>query len=107
VRVRRRAIRLRGRSRDRGCGGRLKATRVSVAKLSGRKCRFLTRKRGLTRRRSCSKPKRMRARGVGTWKLRVKHRLPRGRYRVTAQARDMAGNRERPRARNKVSFRIR
>jgi hypothetical protein len=80
---------------------------VSVAKLSGRKCRFLTRRRGLTRRRSCRKPVVMRARGVGTWKLRVRHRLPRGRYRVAARAVDMAGNRERAAARNKVSFRVR
>ena len=107
VRAGRRGIRLRGRSRDRGCGGSVKATRVSVARLSGRKCRFLTRRRGLTRRRSCRSPVFMRARGTGSWRLRVRRRLPRGRYRAVALALDAAGNRERPRARNKVSFRIR
>jgi hypothetical protein len=70
---------------------------VSVAQLVRAGCRFLDSHGLLGRRRACSKPVLVRARGTASWRLTVKaHRLPAGRYRVTVRAFDTAGNREAP-----------
>jgi hypothetical protein len=49
----------------------------------------------------------LRAAGAGAWSLRVRHRLPPGRYRLVARAVDRAGNREMPGRNNKLKFRVR
>jgi hypothetical protein len=82
---------------------------VAVARPAGRgRCRFIVgdRPRHLSRPRSCRRPILLRATGVKTWSLAVT-RIPRGRYRVTARARDAVGNKEPPRARTSVGVRTR
>ncbi|MGZ3441199.1 MAG: hypothetical protein ACXVDD_16880, partial [Polyangia bacterium] len=41
---------------------------------------------------SCSHRRYLRARGTAHWRLRLRHRLPRGRYVAVVRARDAAGN---------------
>jgi acetyl esterase/lipase len=94
TRLRRRRGRraLAGRASDRGCG-RVARVRVAVARLSGRRrCRFLTSRRRLGKTRPCRRPAYVRARGRESWRLTLPRRLPRGRYRAFAAARDTAGN---------------
>ncbi len=103
-----------GRSSDHGCGkahsstarGHLKRVYVSVAELTGNKCRFLNKKGKFTKARSCGRPIRLRARGKRKWHANLKVNLKPGRYRVTVVAVDRAGNLERPAKRNTVTFRI-
>jgi hypothetical protein len=83
-----------GSARDRGCGG-LRAVLVSVARARGGRCRFVQPNGRLTGRRACSRRVQLRARGKRTWKLALRARLLRGRYRVQVQAVDRRGNRGR------------
>ena len=48
----------------------------------------------LTKARKCSKRVFVRAKGTATWTLRVKRKLPRGRYAIVVRATDRAGNRQ-------------
>jgi hypothetical protein len=102
----RRGISARGHSRDRGCAG-LRRVDVSIAKLVGKKCRFLTRKGKLTRRRSCRKPLQLRARGLKGWSIHVNGRIAPGRYRLIVRAVDRKGHREGARRANTMRFRAR
>ena len=109
-----RRLDINGQSNDRGCGkahsatakGHLKRVYVSVARLSGKKCRFLNKKGNFTKARSCSKPIRLRARGKRKWHANLKVNLKPGRYRVTVVAVDKSGNLEKPARRNTRTFRI-
>jgi hypothetical protein len=102
-----RGISARGRSRDRGCA-RLRHVDVSIAKLvRGGKCRFLTKHGKLTRRRSCRKPLRLRARGLRRWSIHVNGNIAPGRYRLTVQAIDRKKHREGARRANTARFRVR
>jgi hypothetical protein len=94
LRVSRRRVSVRGSARDRGCAG-LRAVLVSVARVRGGRCRFVQANGRLTARRACSRRVQLRARGKRTWKLALRARLPRGRYRVQVQAVDRRGNRDR------------
>ena len=115
LRVGGRGVRLRGRSRDRGCvtlgsrkPGRVAAVRVAIGlpARGGRRpprCRFLTKARRLSRPRRCARPLFVRATlrysrraRLSAWTLRRRVRLPRGRYFVRPSARDLAGNVQRP-----------
>jgi hypothetical protein len=118
VKHRKGRIRLTGSSRDRGCGakaartprdrGGLKRVYVSVGKvLRGHRCRFLTRKGKLAKKRKCTRPILLRAKGTRHWRFSARARLPRGKYRVVVRAIDRAGNKERPHKRNIVRFRVR
>jgi hypothetical protein len=50
----------------------------------------------------------LRATGKRRWKFRVSRKLPKGTYRITAAARDVAGHLEKPVfGRNTVKFRVR
>jgi hypothetical protein len=102
----RRGISARGHSRDRGCAG-LRRVDVSIAKLVGKKCRFLTRNGKLTRRRSCRKPLQLRARGLKGWSIHVNGRIAPGRYRLIVRAVDRKGHREGARRANTMRFRVR
>ncbi len=102
----RQGIRVRGHARDRGCAG-VRREVVSVAKVRGRSCRFLTKSGHLTRGRSCRKPVLLRARGGRSWTFTLHHRLPKGHYRLVARAVDKLGNRELPGRTNRMRFRIR
>ena len=98
---------VRGHSRDRGCG-RLRRVNVQISKrVHGGKCRFVTRAGRLSHRRSCKRPHVIRAKGLRGWSLRIKRRLPAGRYTLTVRALDRKGNRERKRKGNTLRFVVR
>jgi hypothetical protein len=119
---RKRRLSVTGRAADAGCVDR-KAARtlnriavtVSIAKREGRKCRFLGSNGRLGKRRSCSRPVKLRARGRYSltkrklvWSYKAKVRLPRGRYSVRAIAVDQSGNREtRASRKNTKRFKVR
>jgi hypothetical protein len=108
VRVRRNRISMHGRASDGGCGHRLAAVLVSVARVDKHGCRFVLPNGRLGRRHNCRHPVLLRARGTRHWKLSLKaHRLPRGHYRVIVRAIDLAGNREEPKHLNHLSRDIR
>ncbi len=105
LRVTRRLVLLRGRASDRACGRAATPARVliSVRRVSHGRCRYLDR-RGKLRRRACTRPIRIRARGARRWSLRVRTRIPRGSYRAYLIPVDRAGNRRRA---GSVLFRVR
>jgi hypothetical protein len=85
---------LRGRSADRGCAA---LARVSVTVRTLRRkqsCRYLGPDGRLAHRTRCKHGPRLLARGTGEWRLRVRAKLPRGRYILVARATDTAGNTE-------------
>jgi hypothetical protein len=99
-----------GRSIDFGCKGGPHAASsggvakvlVSIARVRRAGCRFAARSGRLGDSRPCRKRRFIRAKtgpsrraGKTFWSLRLRHRLPAGRYRVIVRARDAAGNRER------------
>jgi hypothetical protein len=87
----------------------VKRVRVSIARQRRGRCRFVTRRGRLSRRRSCRRPVLLKPHRRGKrWTLRIRHaRLRRGRYRLVARATDRAGNWERIARRNRVRFRVR
>lgn len=95
-----------GRGADTGCepGGHLVKVDVSVARRTGRSCRLLTTGGSFTPRTRCDSHVHLVAAGTARWTLRLAHRLPRGRYLLTARAVDAAGNLGSSRAR---TFRVR
>jgi hypothetical protein len=105
---------LRGTAGDRGCSATAATrkrpgavTKVSVAvarKVAGGRCRFVSAHGKLGRARACSRPVYLRARGTGSWRLRLDGTFPAGEYRVTVRARDGAGNSERAKT---VALRVR
>ncbi|MEA2450645.1 MAG: hypothetical protein QOG63_2577, partial [Thermoleophilaceae bacterium] len=102
-----RRARVRGRTRDRGCAG-VKRIDVMVARLvRGHRCRFVRPNGRLTHVRRCSRPIRLHPRVRARWTLRIRHRLPRGHYQVTARATDAARNHEKRAKRNRVRRRLR
>jgi hypothetical protein len=114
--ARRREFVLRGRARDRGCGGRVGHVQVALAKRAvgarvshrvTRSCRFVNARGKLTKPRSCARRLWLRARGTSSWKLVIRRRLPSGFYKVWARSVDRAFNREHVTRRNTRTFRIR
>jgi hypothetical protein len=108
------AIRLSGVARDRrGCRSGVRRVQVSLARVRGGtdgvNCRFLKRRNRfrLTRPKSCRDPVLFTARGKRRWRFSFPVKLAPGAYRVQARATDRAGNKETPRRRNIVSFRVR
>jgi hypothetical protein len=98
----------RGHSRDTGCAG-LRRVEFSIARLQGRKCRFVrsSRRATLTGRRSCSRPVWLRARGRSRWSFKLRGRVRPGTYRILVRAIDRKGNRERVRRAGTMRFRVR
>lgn len=90
----RKGVRLSGRATERGCG-RVSNVSVAVAKVSRKKCRFLSSLKRFEKARSCRKPIFLTAKGTSRWSYSVKTKLPKGRYVVMARATDTAGNRSR------------
>jgi hypothetical protein len=103
VRANRRGLRLSGKASDRGCAG-VGSVSVAIARKVGKKCAFLRGNGRLGRRSSCRRPAFLSASGTSRWKLRVKAKLPRGRYLALVRATDGAGNTRRARS---VRFRVR
>ena len=121
VRLKRRRLLVRGTAVDLGCGS-VKRVVVWIARARPsrghgrdrrRRCRFLKRNGRLGRPVSCKRPRWIRARGTAHWRLRMRVRLPRGRYTARSRGYDRAGNgevelRKRGRRnRNFVAFRVR
>jgi hypothetical protein len=113
----RRAIRLRGSARDRGCKatatrlarkGSVESVMVSVAKIGRHTCRFLGRNGRLQRARSCRKPTLFLAKGTRRWHVKLRVRpLPSGNYRAVVRSVDASQNKERPNKRpNVIRFRV-
>jgi hypothetical protein len=88
----RKRIRLSGRASDRGCG-RVANVSVAVAKVSGKKCRFLSATKKFVKARSCRKPIFLPTKGTTKWSYSAKAKLGKGRYVVMTRATDTAGNR--------------
>ncbi|MEA2375096.1 MAG: hypothetical protein QOD53_1559 [Thermoleophilaceae bacterium] len=107
VRLRRGRVSVRGHSKDHGCHGKLGAILVSVARISGHRCRFLQPNGRLGAARKCRRPILLRARGTRKWRLATRARLKSGPYRVLVRAVDRSGNRERPSRRNHIRLRVR
>jgi hypothetical protein len=107
-----RVLRLRGTASDRGCGGRVagrvKRVSVSVARVTGKRCRYLQRNGRLTRRAlSCRRPRYIRARGTRSWRFASRRALPAGPYVIRVRATDAVGNVERSGRANRVRVRLR
>jgi len=109
----RRKLRLKGTSSDRGCGrnnrGTVRRVRVSIARRTGKKCRSVTSKGTLSKRRtSCRRTTYISAKGATKWTLTLKRRLPKGQYQIWVRAVDAAGNVEhKSRKRNFKRLRVR
>jgi hypothetical protein len=110
VTVKNRRVSFHGKARDRGCRGKLSRITVSIARLvqNQKRCRFLRRDATFTKSRSCRRRVLLRATGTTRWHFSSSRKLPRGVYRITAAARDVAGHLEKPVfGRNTVKFRVR
>jgi acyl-homoserine lactone acylase PvdQ len=88
-----------GRATPRACGvpsARLKTVRIAVARTrGGGRCQFVRDRRGrfgLGAAQRCTASIWIAARGTRHWSLRLATALPRGRYRVLAEAIDVSGN---------------
>ena len=95
-----RAVVLRGRSSDRGCGakgaGRVSRVRVAVGRrYANQKCRYLRPDNRFGAKVSCLRTTYLSTRGTTSWSVRLRRRLPRGRYVVWVRGIDAAGNIER------------
>jgi hypothetical protein len=106
LRLTRGRVSARGVARDRGCA-RLRAVLVSVRSVHSGRCRFLGANGRLGGARSCARPVRLSARGTRSWRLQLRARLPRGRYRVQVRAVDRRGNMEPLAKRNVKRVRVR
>lgn len=110
-RLTRRAITLRGTSRDAGCDdqeGELRHVKVSVARQAGRLCRFLRARGGFSARRPCGQTSYLTARGTTSWSFTRHRKLRRGTYRLHVRGIDGAGNVERKsRGRTNLTLRVR
>jgi hypothetical protein len=87
---------LRGSAADSGCGaagaGMVAKVSVSIARKSGKHCRFLGRSHRLGRAMSCRTPHYLSATGTAHWRLRLPKHLSKGRYQVAVRAVDSSGN---------------
>src|SRR4051794_27310117 len=95
--VRRRVVTLRGRSSDRGCGrggaGKVRRVRVAVGRrYANQKCRFLKPNNRFGPLVSCLRTTYLSTKGTTRWSIRLRRRLPRGRYVVWVRGVDAAGN---------------
>lgn len=99
VKLRRRSLTVRGTSSDAsgcpGARGKVASIRISVARESGRRCRYMNSKGRFGKARSCKRTLYVRARGTTRWTLRLKARFPRGHYKVYVRGADAQGNVER------------
>ena len=96
----RKGIRLRGVSRDRGCGpngkGTIAQVSLAISRRVGKRCQWLRPKGGFGRSGSCRRKTYVPVRGTSRWTFRLKAKLRRGTYAVVPRAIDSVGNREKP-----------
>lgn len=85
-------LRLHGSASDTGCGG-LARVEIAVARhLGDGRCRYMRRNGRLRRAERCGAPHWIRADGLTSWKLRIRHRLVRGTYTAHVHAIDGTRN---------------
>jgi hypothetical protein len=91
-----------------GAAGKIARVLVTLRLQEGRRCRFLTKKGGLSGPTSCRKPAAFfSAKGTTKWTFNVRGPLPPGRYEAIVTAKDNLGNTERrTRHRNFRHFRL-
>jgi hypothetical protein len=78
-----------------------------VGRGAKRRCKFVRRRGGFTKPRSCKRRLWIRAKGRNRWRFAYKHPLPPGAYTLRARATDRADNHT-PRTRRATQhFRIR
>jgi hypothetical protein len=86
---------IRGTASDQGCGasgaGKVKSVRVSIARRVGNQCQHVMKNGRLGKKTDCA-PRWLVAKGTSNWALRLKKKLPAGRYTVRTSAVDSAGN---------------
>jgi hypothetical protein len=108
LKVSRSRIYVTGRATDHGCQasgsllarrGQLARVLVAVALRQGSRCRFLRPGGTFSGRRSCSRALHLPARGLTRFSVKVKGKLPAGRYLVWSQSTDTSGNVESKRRR--------
>lgn len=95
-----RVLTLTGKATDVGCAattrsaakGRVASVQVTLAKVSGKKARFVRGNGKLTKLMPKDSGVALVAKGTAAWKLRPTGRLPKGRYAMTIRAYDAAGN---------------
>jgi hypothetical protein len=81
---------------------------VAVARVLGRRCRFLKRNGHFGARTSCRRRVYLKAAGTRRWRFSRRGRFPKGSYRVWVRAVDRAGNIELRAGRtNTLGFRVR
>jgi hypothetical protein len=97
VKLTRRGLDLRGTVADNGCQGLVTRVLVSIAQKKGKKCRFVNARGKLGKKTKCAKPSFIPAKGTNAFALKLKGKLPKGKYRVGVRALDYAGNVEKPR----------
>ncbi|MFT4049258.1 MAG: alpha/beta hydrolase [Solirubrobacterales bacterium] len=88
--VKGRAVTIKGKAADTGCG-KLKSVELAIAKKSGSKYRFVTGNGKLSKPLPKSAPLTLVAAGTKKWSLKV-GKLPKGSYSVTVKAIDGGGN---------------
>ena len=106
------ALAFRGTSSDRGCknakkAGRVSRVQVAIARLDGKRCRFVRANgrcvgRRAARRRSTCVPA-----GPASGRYSLRGSFPSGRYRAWVRGRDARGNVEKRGKRNTLSFTVR
>jgi hypothetical protein len=85
----------------------VKRVTISIARVTGGRCRFLTARGALTPPRSCRRPVALPVRGGASWTFSRRVALAQGSYRVYVQATDADGRQEsQPQAQN-ARFRVR
>jgi hypothetical protein len=107
--AKKRKLRVRGRAKATACPRPSKVRRVQVAVQKdvgkpGRKCRSVTKKGGLAKRRWCKHRIYRKARGTSKWSFSLKRKLPRGKYVIHARAVDAGGKKSKVRV---LTFRVR
>lgn len=98
ARLTRRTLRVAGRSKDPGCGGRagrLVGVSVAVGREAGRRCRFLRADGRFGGVVSCLRTPYLPAKGGSSWSFTRTARFARGRYKVWVRGVDASGNVER------------
>ena len=96
ARVRGRRLTIAGTAADEGCATGVARVQVAVARAArGGRCRFVKPDGRLSAPRSCRRPVLLPASGTTAWSATARPPL-RGRYRVTARARDAGGIKGRP-----------
>jgi pseudomonalisin len=109
VRASRKRLVLTGSSSDRGCraggAGRVSRVRVAVARLAGKRCRFLKGRAGFSAPRSCARRIYLAAHGTKSWRYTYRGRVVKGRYRAYVRGVDSAGNVERKLANRRFNVR--